>query len=261
MATRSITNLLGLLVTVAATLGSTANIALAKEQRGLRACYGAVDFNDDSPVVRLMKVTTSAKRLPFYQNRTERTPHCPAEVDRCQMRSFVVPGDLVLAGPDMEDFACATYISPDVRRVRNQFRDTIGFLPLSALTEVKTETPDVQDWFGTWHRSAEAEIWINRYIPGKLKIGGWATYGALDPERVKRGAVNIGDLDAIIDNPKGNMIAIGEGYDGTKPFGDDRSECRARLRLFGPYLVVEDNGGCGGNNVRFTGVYMRLNKP
>jgi hypothetical protein len=34
-------------------------------------------------------------------------------------------------------------------------------------------------------------------------------------------------------------------------------DCRARLRLFGPYLAIEDNTGCGGMNVTFTGVYTR----
>jgi hypothetical protein len=29
------------------------------------------------------------------------------------------------------------------------------------------------------------------------------------------------------------------------------------LRLFGPYLAVEDNTGCGGMNVTFSGVYPR----
>lgn len=252
---------LALVLSVAASMGWASGSASGQEQRGLLACYGLVTHGRESPDIQLMQVTTPAKRLPFYQNRTVKTPHCPAEVDQCQLKSFVVPGDLVLAGPEADGFACASYISPGIRRVRKQFRETIGFLPMAELKVVKTDAPDVSDWFGTWHRSAEAEIWIDRYIPGKVKIGGWATYGALDPERVKRGAVNTGDLDDIVESPKGNMLAIGEGYDGSKPFGEDRSECRAKLRLLGPYLVVEDNGGCGGNNVSFTGTYVRVKNP
>lgn len=33
--------------------------------------------------------------------------------------------------------------------------------------------------------------------------------------------------------------------------------CTVTMRLLGAYLVVDDNGECGGMNVRFTGVYRR----
>jgi hypothetical protein len=86
-------------------------------------------------------------------------------------------------------------------------------------------------------------------------VSGSATWGALDPGRASRGAINSGEIDAV-GIPVGNLIAIGPDYDGKippEPFkGDD---CRVRLRLFGPYLAVEDNLLCGGLNVTFTGVY------
>lgn len=245
-----------LAITIAAS-GIAAEPLSARDQPGLRTCDGIVAFGEDNPEVRLMKVVTKGQRLPFYRNRTEKTPHCPVEVDGCQLKSFVVPGDLLLVGPDMDGFACASYISPNARRVRNQFRETIGFVPLSELAVVMGAPPTPADWSGTWFRSAEAEIEIGPDGPGKLKILGQATYGGHDPERVKRGAINVGELEGIVDMPKANMIALGDDFDGTKPLGKDRSDCRARLRLFGPYLVVEDNGGCGGNGVTFIGVYMR----
>lgn len=230
----------------------------AGERVGLRACYGVVTFGRETKDIRLMQVTTKAQRLPFYKDRTEKTPHCPAEIDLCQLKTFLVPGDLVLAGPDMEDFTCATYISPEVRRLKGQFRLSLGFIPLSELREVKVASPSPAQWSGTWYRSAEAEIRIGQDDAGKLTILGRATYGAHNAERVKRGAVNVGELGGTVAIPKANMLALGDGYDGTKPMGNDRSECRAKLRLFGPYLVVEDNGGCGGNNVSFTGIYVKL---
>ncbi len=233
----------------------------AREQPGLRACYGVVSFGDESDGLRLMQVVTRGQRLPFYQNRTEKTRHCPAELDSCQLKSFVVPGDVLLVGPAMEDFVCAHFIAPNVRSVKGQFRETIGFVPLSELKEIRRSTTAATDWHGTWTRSTEAEIKIGPDAGGKLKILGSATYGALDPERARRGAVNVGELEGTFGPPRTNMIAVGEGWDGETPLGDDRSECRARLRLFAPYLVVEDNGGCGGNNVSFTGVYMRLQAP
>lgn len=41
---------------------------------------------------------------------------------------------------------------------------------------------------------------------------------------------------------------------GARARADD---CLAPLHLLGPYLAVEDNGNCGGMNVRFTGIYVK----
>ena len=42
------------------------------------------------------------------------------------------------------------------------------------------------------------------------------------------------------------------------PAEDAASEaCAAKLELVGRYLVVEDNGRCGGVNVSFNGLYVR----
>jgi len=73
---------------------------------------------------------------------------------------------------------------------------------------------------------------------------------------VKRGAINAGELEGEVP-PRGNTLAL--GYDGLKPLKIDMgADCMARLRLFGRYLVVEDNLGCGGMNVSFLGFYIKL---
>jgi hypothetical protein len=95
-----------------------------------------------------------------------------------------------------------------------------------------------------------------------VKVSVNATYGAEDPERVKRGAVNSGELDGEA-KPRGNTLAI--GYDPDKsaelPTPEAaKDSCAARLSLYGRYLVVEDNLGCGGMNVSFSGVYVRAAK-
>jgi len=33
--------------------------------------------------------------------------------------------------------------------------------------------------------------------------------------------------------------------------------CAVTLERRGPYLLVNDNARCGGNNVRFVGIYIR----
>jgi hypothetical protein len=221
-------------------------------------CPGVVSFGEES-ALRLMRVESAAPRVHFIENRAKDKPACPAETEACKRKGFVVPGDVVLTSAKPAPIPCVSYIAPGAKRVKGVFGETNGYLPGSALREVTATVPKREEWLGQWSRSAEGEISIAPGEGGKLKVKGEATFGALDSGRVKRGAVNMGELEGEA-APRGNMIALGEGYDGTKPFGDDRSECRAKLRLFGRYLVVEDNGGCGGMNVSFTGIYVQL-KP
>lgn len=49
-------------------------------------------------------------------------------------------------------------------------------------------------------------------------------------------------------------------YRGDAPANNARSSeegCRVRFRFAGHYLLVDDNGVCGGNGVSFSGVYTK----
>lgn len=221
-------------------------------------CSGVVSFGEES-AVKLMRVESVNPRVNFIENRSKEKPVCPADTEACKRKGFVVPGDVVLVPAKPAPILCASYIAPGAKPVKGVFTETSGYLAATALKDVPVDAPKLEEWVGKWSRSAEAEISISSAAGGKLKVAGQATFGALDAGRVKRGAVNMGELEGER-APRGNMLALGEGYDGTKPFGDDRGECRAKLRLFARYLVVEDNGGCGGMNVSFTGIYVQL-KP
>jgi hypothetical protein len=50
--------------------------------------------------------------------------------------------------------------------------------------------------------------------------------------------------------PKGDTLSFADGYD---------DGCRVRMQRIGPWLLIEDNGGCGGAGVTFTGLYRRKN--
>lgn len=240
------------LASVAVLIGLSAAPAFAQEGY----CSGVIAFGEES-AVRLMRVESAAPRVHFIESRSKEKPSCPSEADACKRKGFVVPGDVVLAPVQSAPVLCTSYIAPGAKRVKGTFTETSGYLLASVLKDVPASASKPDEWIGQWSRSAEAEITISATSGGKLKVAGTATFGALDPSRVKRGAVNMGELEGER-APKGHMLALGEGYDGSKPFGDDRGECRAKLRLFGRYLVVEDNGGCGGLNVSFTGIYVRL---
>lgn len=230
----------------------------ALAQSDPRNCYtGPLELGVDTPL-RLMRVQSEAPRINFIESRSDQKPACPSNAEACKRRGFLTPGDDVIAGLSHNGFTCVSYISPDAKRVRGKFPETSGFIPTADLVEMPLRVPTFPAWQGTWSRNEEAEIKITGKPDGRLVVAGEATFGANDPDRVKRGAVNGGELQGEA-APRGNMLAIGEGYDGAKPLALDMGgDCKARLRLLGRYLVVEDNLGCGGMNVSFIGFYVKL---
>jgi hypothetical protein len=203
----------------------------------------------DGDWVALAMIGKELPRVGFVSPSTEKLPECPSATPACRLTSYVVPGDRVLVGDPVDGFRCATFRS-------SNGRDTSGFLPSAALIDQSTASPVLADWGGRWVRDDEASI-IIKVDGAALTVNGQATWGAHDPERVKRGGINTGDIHTVA-TPRGNLIAIGSGYDGTNPPDvSNVNDCLARLRLFGTYLAVEDNSGCGGMNVTFTGIYSR----
>jgi hypothetical protein len=126
---------------------------------------------------------------------------------------------------------------------------TEGWLPSAALTPVApTAAPRLSDWLGNWDQP-HARIEIKEGgIGGRLQIEGIAAFqGARE--------VHNGAIDAQL-IPDGDTIAFLE--DGWLPIETKcDSGCRVRMRWVGRYLLVDDNRGCGGVGVSFTGLYRR----
>ncbi len=212
-------------------------------------CDGVIAVGGNADEIAPATIARGAPRVHFIASTTDKLKQCPSQLPACQLSSFLVPGNVVLAGASADGFRCVTYRTADGR-------ETSGFLPAAAVVEKPAANPALADWLGRWVRDREASITIARK-GAMLAVTGEATWGSFDPERVRLGNVRSGDIDAV-SAPRGNMVAIGPGYDGAGPPDlAQNDDCRARLRLFGPYLAVEDNTGCGGANVSFTGVYSR----
>jgi hypothetical protein len=107
--------------------------------------------------------------------------------------------------------------------------------------------PQQADWIGTW-RIPGGNVEIKRGDGGRLRVAG---------EMIVPGAqdVHSGVIGAQV-MPEKHTLAFVD--DGDIPFEKlDEGECRVRMQRVGPLLVVEDNGGCGGAGVTFTGLYHR----
>ena len=95
-----------------------------------------------------------------------------------------------------------------------------------------SSNPPLTAWIGRW-RDDDDRIRIARK-GSALHLAGHASWAQQ----------NSGDFDGT-SVPAANKLQT----------NDDA--CKVSMTLVGDYLVVDDNGQCGGMNVRFTGVYRR----
>jgi hypothetical protein len=163
---------------------------------------------------------------------------CPNDGPACRSKTYVVAGDTLLTGRIHGAYLCAFY--------PNRFGGTAGWVRRDRLTPVAMTAPPLQAWIGHW---ADGDNTIDLSRRGKgLKVSGEAYWPSANPSVEERpGGPNIGSLDGLI-TPQGGRARLADEY----PDG-----CRATLTLVGPFLVASDNGGCGGMNVRFDGIYRR----
>ena len=222
--------------------------AMAEDGEG--NCSSALRLSDSiNPA--LATVSDPAPQTRFVKNRSD-SKACPAAGVACTTRAYLVPNDEVFIGATFGDFVCATKLGA-------KGRATSGWLPKASVT-AKTAAPvALADWLGTWTAPEQTIVIKRGRKAGAVALDANATFGALDPERVKRGAVNMGDFKAER-APEGGFLEFTLGPKGAIPFSQgESSDCRVQLLRLGPHLIVEDNGNCGGMNVSFTGVY-RLKK-
>jgi hypothetical protein len=108
------------------------------------------------------------------------------------------------------------------------------------------QSPKTKDWVGTWRQG-------QRYVGGglvEIKLNGGRKLhvdaGILVPTARD---FNNGDFqgDATLE---GDTLSFADEYD---------DGCRVRMQRIGPWLLIADNGVCGGTGVTFTGLYRRKN--
>lgn len=214
-------------------------------------CSTAISLTDGTPF-GLATVVGPAPRVFFIKGAADEKG-CPTERDECRWRAFIVPGDRVFTAQRSSGFVCASFVSA-------KGLETAGWLPAAALKNLPLPNPTVgiEAWVGAWQGNTEQRITIRRgFEKNILSISGEATFGASDPERVKRGAVNSGEIAADV-APQNGTLAFAMVGEATKPYDQGGEyDCRVRMRRFADYLLVEDNHICGGVNVSFTGAYRR----
>jgi hypothetical protein len=208
-------------------------------------CTTMPDFGTTN--LAIARVLPNAGRVQFRN-----TPTCGDKAPGCLRRGYVVPGNELISVVRAGSRLCAVFVAPSGA-------EYWGWLPVTALA-VTTPGVNLADWAGRWMRP-EASIAIVTTRGGALSIKGDATFGASDPDRVRRGAVNMGEIAAVV-IPKNNALDFAMQDDGgtgkTVPWSlAGEYDCAVRMQRIGRWLAVDDNNRCGGLNVTFRGIYRR----
>ena len=147
----------------------------------------------------------------------------------------LAPGDTVVVYQAEGDWTCG-YLTQSKGAgpgwVRSNDIRPVGF----------DAAPPLDAWRGTWANGEDRIRIQTSQAPGKVELKGEAVWHGRTKD-----AVNTGDFEGDA-APVGNHLHFVES-------GTD--SCTVDLTLIGKYLVANDNNLCGGENVRFWGVWKR----
>jgi hypothetical protein len=191
------------------------------------------DFSSEKSI-GLAKVV-GADHLIFLKD----TDGCPSEAAACRQRAYVVGGDRLLTSRTVGPYVCALF--------PNRLGGNSGWVPTARLTPLPVNAaPATAAWAGHW---ADGDDTIGLTVKAAALVAdGNAYYPSAHPSTSQfPGGPNVGELEGTA-APTGNRVVFTD---------NDPNGCTATLTLVGGMLVVADNGGCGGQNVSFSGVYTR----
>ena len=195
---------------------------------------------------------------------------CERSAEHCQKRSYVLPGDRVLAEGAGAGFSCAWYLD-------GKGRESWGLLSAARLARATLDEPafgDLAAWAGHWRKADLTELRaqgkealvptadIAIVVDGlRLKASG----DAADPYRDGSGELTanlgfLGERDPREDRLSASKVnrdgAAATPIGGHATFSEE--SCQVDMCRVGALLVVVDNNECGGAHVTFSGFYVRV---
>lgn len=242
----------------ASMMGAVVSLALVSSGAAMAAegCDALPDLATADAMTTALVRQGVAKSYFYKGPPTFKAAACPAFSDACRDTAYVVAGDRVIVSGSTGDFLCAHFVAPR-KRGDKTYQEIVRSGWLTGADLAPEPPPKPVAWTGAWSR-VEATIAISAgSAPGTLNIKGDATFGAMDPDRVKRGAVNMGEISGVV-TPKDSALSFAMGDKGAIPIASaDKSDCKVWMRRVGPWLLVDDNQQCGGMNVSFRGLYAK----
>jgi hypothetical protein len=189
----------------------------------------------EAPLFRVA-ARSKQERAYFFSQKVS----CAEGGSRCpsRMKAYLVDGDVVFGGPEDKNFRCIYYGTAKAMIVAG-FVSTDNLVPF---TEDQELTRDFL--LGTWTYDGNPKIVITPVGKDKVRAKGEAGWPGIG-----RDARHVGEFSAV---------ASWAGKEITFREGDGEYDCRVDLLRRGPYLIAGDNEHCGGLNVRFSSILIKL---
>lgn len=165
--------------------------------------------------------------------------NCPAAAG-CKTTSYVVKGDTIITNKKFGAFTCGWFTSA-------KGGVKVGWLRTADL-DFPAMLHDASErvWIGEWSYASNTISFTSNKLSGFLNVAGTAIWKGLGDN------VHVGELDGRFSHKDGVL----EYSDG-----DSEYDCKATMQLaVERYLIVADNGNCGGANVTFSGIYRKVRK-
>ena len=165
--------------------------------------------------------------------------NCPTAAG-CKTTSYVVKGDTIITNKKYGAFTCGWFTSAK------------GGVKVGWLRAADLEFPQMlhdaseRVWIGEWNYASNTISFTSNKLSGFLNVNGTAIWKGLGDN------VHVGELDGRFPYKDGVL----EYSDGDSEF-----DCKATMQLaVERFLIVADNGNCGGANVTFSGIYRKVRK-
>lgn len=188
---------------------------------------------DDVTASAQLYEVTSGNRLVFYR-------FAACDQAACREHAYVVPGDRVVVFARAGTRSCVAFA---------RTRETTGWVDSDRLQRDEAAShPPLSAWKGDWH-DGDDHIHFDPAAEGRLRIDADAYYPSKHPgPNAPANWPHFGEMAGL---------ATVSGDRADYRDGQGEYDCRATFRLLGEYLLVNDDEHCGGQNVRFRGVYRR----
>lgn len=161
---------------------------------------------------------------------------CPGPDAGCRDGSSLAAGESVLTGQRFGDYVC-------VFRPDNEGGEA-GYVLAGRVAQQTLKTPVARDWLGVW-RDGDNELRLAS-AKGSIKVAGRAWWPFRKPPK-GAGGPNEGSVNGEA-KPEARRLVVTD---------TDDDDCVLTLTLVGSYMMASDTGYCGGNNVRFNGVFRK----
>jgi hypothetical protein len=160
---------------------------------------------------------------------------CPGQAANCRQWVDVNPGDELIVNQVADGWACVWY-----QRTKDA---VVGWVKSDKLVFQHADSgKDVESWIGMWKYSLDV-ITISSKDGRSLNVEGRASWQG--PIIRGESVLHFGAISGDV-TPSNNHAHF-----------SDTDGCTADFSRIGRYLVVADNGHCGGMNVSFRGVYLK----